>query len=289
MRRISLSAIVVLALVVIDLSFSVTYAKDNTTYKVKIFKVTKVSQSGNLQLRAWPSPKSRIKKSLPYNAKDLTETGKKKVVGRTKWLEVNWRNTRGWVNSHYLKKTGVLVKAKTDVATTRISRNTTPDEVATQKVATQAKKQAAIIVATSNEMPQTFGGDRYDHEMSQIAATELKMAYSGKADNSSRQRLDCSGSTPNFWNIKMNMAGKKMIVRLSKNKAFSVPINYHEWASPTKVRMNLGGNRGRNIVDVNLEKTDACNNGLSRTNFTYEINATINRKFYSGCCAVVSQ
>jgi uncharacterized membrane protein len=154
-------------------------------------------------------------------------------------------------------------------------------------VKSKAKINAIMPTTTPNEMPQVFGGDRYDQPV-QLAATEVKTAFSEKG-NASSKRLSCSGSTPSPWKIKVNMSNKKMLVRLPNNKAFSVPIKYHEWASATKVRMNLGGNRGRNIVDVNLEKTDACNNGLSKTNFTYEINATINRQFYSGCCGVVSR
>ena len=87
----------------------------------------------------------------------------------------------------------------------------------------------------------------------------------------------------------MNVTNKKMQINLKDGASFSVPINYHEWASSNKVRMNLGGNKGRNIVDVNLEKTDACSTGLSRTNYIYEVNATINREFFSGCCEAVSQ
>lgn len=288
MKRMTLSAFIVLALIMIDVTISVSYAKGKSNTKITIFKVTKVSPSGKLQLRAWPSGKSRIKKSLPYNAKDLTETGKKKVVGKTQWLEVNWKNTQGWVNSHYLKKTGVLLKAKPNTTIARASRNNNPSKATKKSVVKRARIQAILPSATTNEMPQTFGGDRYD-QPTQLAAAETKTAYSEKSNRPSNQQLNCSGNTPNLWNIKMNMSGKKMLIRLSKNKAFSVPIKYHEWASPTKIRMNLGGNRGRNLVDVNLEKTDACSNGLSRTNFTYEINATINRQFYSGCCSVVSQ
>ena len=279
MNRINLSVFIVLALILIDASLSVSYAKS----KITIFKVTKVSQNSKLHLRAWPSTKSRIKKSLPYNAKDLTETGKSRVIGKAKWVEVNWRNTRGWVNAHFLKKTGVLLHAtKPSVKiASPASRNTKSTKVTNMA----AKATIQPIISNENLPPQSFGGDRYDQPVQQLAASEVKTAFK---DHTPNKLLNCSGKNPRKWSIKLNMSNKKMLVKLNNN-AFNVPIKYHEWASPTKLRMNLGGNRGRNIVDVNLEKTDACSNGLSKTNFTYEINATINREFYSGCCGVVSQ
>ena len=277
MKRVMLSAFIVLTLIVIDATISVSYADT----KVTIFKVTKVSSGKKLHLRAWPSAKSRIKKSLAYNAKDLTETGKRKLVGRTKWLEVNWRNTKGWVNSRYLKKTGVLLHSKSKKVIARTSRNNNPKKVIAKST---SKIKAIIPTETPNEMPQPMGGDRYD-QPTQVAAREVKMAYA-KRSSADKKHLSCSGVTPKPWKIDVNMAGKSMRIGLANKKFFNVPIKYHEWASSTKVRMNLGGNRGRNLVDVNLEKTDACNNGLTKTNFTYEINATINRQFYSGCCSV---
>ena len=281
MKQITLSAFIVVLLIAIDITIiSSAYAGTKTT----IFKVTKVSQKGKLQLRAYPSTKSRIKKSLPYNAKDLTETVKKRVIkGSTQWIEVNWRNTRGWVNSHYLKKTGVLVhntksnkpKAPRAVAS-RTSRNTNTLRLVSMK-------PIKIQPVTPNELPQAFGGDRYD-QPTQIAATEMKMAYIDKNDQVAKKILSCSGNSPEPWNINMNITNKNMQVKLAKGRTFNLPINYHSWASPNKIRMGIGGNKGRNVVDVNLEKTDACSNGLSKTNYPYKVNATINRQFFSGCC-----
>jgi len=252
--------------------------------KITIFKVSKVAPGDKLHLRAWPSPKSRIKTSLPYNAKDLTETGKKRTIGKTTWVEVNWNGTRGWVNGHYLRKTGVLLHAKP----TRLAKKTNRNKSKNSVPDLQSTVKAVIPEAPLAEMPpQEFVGDRYDQPV-QLAASEVKTAFSPNETQSSRKLLDCAGNTPKPWHLKMNMANRKMLVQLPNNKQFSVPINYHDWASPTRVRMNLGGNKGRNIVDVNLEKTDACSNGLSKKNYTYEINATINRQFYSGCCGVIS-
>jgi len=283
MKQITLSILIVLALISIDATISMAYAKSNIT----IFKVTKVSPKGRLQLRAWPSPKSRIKVSLPHNAVDLTETGKQKILGKTKWLEVNWKNNRGWVNAHYLKKTGVLpgrrTSNKNNIAS-NTSRNTKKSKL-TKIVANTQKAQKSVAI----EIPKMPTENRYDQPEPSLAK-EFKTSYSASITPAQDGKiLSCIGSSPKAWSITMDVANKKMRVKSQGRSAFYVPINYHEWASPSKVRMNIGGNKGRNIIDVNLEKTDACSTGLSRKNYMYEVNATINHDFYSGCCEVISQ
>ena len=85
MKHTILSTLAVLAILSSNTVLSTAYADT----KVKIFKVSQLTKKQKLKLRAYPSPKSRIKVSLPYNAKDITETGKKKKVGRTTWRQVN--------------------------------------------------------------------------------------------------------------------------------------------------------------------------------------------------------
>ncbi len=296
MKRIMLSAFIVLALISIDATISMAYAKSNIT----IFKVTKVSTKNKLRLRAWPSPKSRVKVSLPHNAVDLLATGKKKNLGKSKWIEVKWQNNQGWVNARYLKKTGVLpisinkTPSAAVVAVTSGSRNiakavTNPVAKAKTKITTNRAREAKKNISnpTPNAMPQMPTENRY-YQPTQLAAREVKTTYTPNAESSDKI-LRCIGSSPRPWSIKLNTANKRMQVNFKNGQSFNVPINYHEWASSNKVRMNIGGNKGRNIVDVNLEKTDACSTGLSRTNYMYEVNATINRDFFSGCCETISQ
>ncbi len=283
MKRLSISAFIVFALISIDASITMAYAKTNADKKITIFKVNKVSPSNTLKLRAWPSTKSRIKQRLPYNAKDLTETGKQRVIGSTKWLEVNWRKDKGWVNANYLQKTGVLLRP--NQANSNVASRNNKSINAPQRTA----KISAAPVKSLNDRPAEYGGDRYD-QPTRGAATEMKTAFDiNEAKQSNARMLLCNGKNPKLWNIKMNTATRNMQIKFGKNKAFNVPINYHAWATPNEVRMNIGGNQGRNNVEVNLEKTNACYNGLSKTRFTYEVNATVNREFYSGCCEVVGQ
>jgi len=287
------SAFIVLALISIDATISIAYAKSNIT----IFKVTKISTKNKLRLRAWPSPKSRVKVSLPYNAVDLLATGKKKNLGKSKWIEVTWQNNQGWVNARYLKKTGVLPisinksQSAAVVAVTNGSRNSTKSKAqAKTKITTNRTKETKEIISspTPNAIPQMPTENRY-YQPTQLAVNEVKTAYSPSGARGDNKILRCIGSSPRPWSIKLNTANKRMQVKFKNGQSFNVPINYHEWASSNKVRMNIGGNKGRNIVDVNLEKTDACSTGLSKINYMYEVNATINRDFFSGCCETIPQ
>lgn len=283
MKRLSISTLIVFALISIDASITMAYAKTITDKKITIFKVNKVSPSKTLKLRAWPSTKSRIKQRLPYNAKDLTETGKQRVISGTKWMEVNWRKDKGWVNANYLQKTGVLlrpIQPNSNVASRNNKSINAPQRTA---------KVLAVPVDSLNDRPAEFGGDRYD-QPTQGAATEMKTAFDiNESNQPNAKMLLCNGKNPKLWNIKMNVANRNMNIKFGKSKAFNVPINYHAWATPNQVRINIGGNQGRNNVEVNLEKTNACYNGLSKTRFTYEVNATVNREFYTGCCEVIGQ
>ena len=277
MKRISITAFIVFALVIIDASITMTYAKTKTT----IFKVTEISPGKTLKLRAWPSTKSRIINRLPYNAIDLTETGKQRIIDKTKWLEVNWQDKQGWVEANYLTKTGVLVSAGHKASRNNKSLNSQPVQEISKSIVTPDDSLDA--------KPAELDGDRYD-QPTQMAASEIRTAFTENEEQSaSTQMLLCDGTNPKYWNIKMDVADRNMQIRFSKNQVFNVPINYHAWATPNKLRMNIGGNQGRNIVDVNLEKTNACYNGITKTRFSYEVNATINKDFYTGCCEVVQK
>lgn len=303
MKQITLPVFVVLTMIALDLSLSIAYANNKTT----IFKVAKVSPSGKLQLRAWPSTKSRVKVSLPYNAKDLLETGKQRDIGKSRWVQVKWQDNIGWVNNRYLKKTGVLLSQNKAVASRNnkttapapsatIAKNATPAKVTTQNPVIADTRSNPVIQPETNTnavpLPNEYQGDRYDQTLKPNQLTVAsKTAYSSrqpsnrqKADSSSWV-LNCAGSTPQNWKIKMDVAAQKMFVKLADSKEFNIPITYRKWAPGGQVRMEIGGGKGRNLVDATLEKTFACNNGLSKTNYSYMVNAAVNRgELLSGCC-----
>ena len=274
MKHLSLSALIVVGLIMFDASLTLAYADS----KVTIFKVTKVSPKNTLKMRAWPSNKSRIKVKLPYNAKDLTETGKQRVVAGANWLEVNWNNQQGWVKERYLKKTGVLLHAN-KVA----SRNANASKAASPSISRVIPTQ----VESLNDRPQELAGDRYDQNLEETVAEKVSYSESVKRKQGN-EILSCNGKNPSYWNIKLDTSKRYMQVKFPQQAAYNIPIKYHAWASPSRVSMNIGGTKGRNIVDVNLEKTNACFNDMSQSAFTYKVNATINNQNYSGCCQTVN-
>ena len=277
MKHKTLAALAVAALILVDVTLTISHA-ENTKNKVTIFKVTKVASNDSLNMRAWPSTKSRIKNKLPYNAKDLTETGKQRVVDGANWIEVNWQKNKGWVKSHYLVKTGVLLHAN-KIA----SRN--------PKATTNASSHISAILPTDdqllNEEPQELAGDRYDQSLEEGVAEKVSYAESTKR-NRGQQILSCNGKNPSYWNIKLDMANRNIQVKFPQKSAYNVPIKYHAWASENRVNMNIGGTKGRNIIDVNLKKTNACYNDMTQSALAYEVNATINDQYFSGCCQTVN-
>ena len=277
MKHLSLSALVVIALILFDATLTMAYAKS----KITIFKVTKVSPQNTLKMRAWPSTKSKIKTKLPYNAKDLTETGKERIISGSKWVEVNWQKNKGWVNARYLQKTGVLLHAN-KIA----SRN--PN--ATASASPSISKVISTPAESLNDRPQELAGDRYDQtleeNMSTPAAERVSYIESAKRDRN-KEILSCNGKNPSYWNIKLDMSNQNIQVKFPQKAGYNVPIKYHAWATPKKLRMNIGGTKGRNIIDVNLKKTNACYNDMTQKALAYEVNATINDQYFSGCCQTV--
>jgi len=274
MKKATITVLSALAFLSASTILSTTYADT----KITIFKVSQLSKKQKLNLRAYPSPKSKIIVSLPYNAKDLTETGKQKKIGRSLWRQVNWNKEQGWVNAQYLKKTGVLLRKSTS-----ISQN--------KKVSTSSSRniiKRAKVISTPDiipeDKPQSFGGDRYDQPVKMIT-NDVKVAYS-EQDTQEQTIFRCEGNKPQQWNIVMDISNNEMMLQMPGRSSFNMPIHYHEWESPSKVRMSLGGDKGRNMVDVNLERTDSCKNDNTSKIFSYEVNATINKNFYFGCCEI---
>ncbi len=67
-----------------------------------IYKVMRVGQGASLNLRAYPSSKSKIKVAIPHNASWVVKRNSSKKVGRSIWNKVVWNKEEGWVNSNFL-------------------------------------------------------------------------------------------------------------------------------------------------------------------------------------------
>lgn len=67
-----------------------------------IYKVMRVGQGNSLNLRIYPSVKSKIKVAIPHNASWVVKRKQSKKVGRSVWNKVVWNKEEGWVNSDFL-------------------------------------------------------------------------------------------------------------------------------------------------------------------------------------------
>ena len=67
-----------------------------------IYKVTRVGQGNSLNLRAYPSVKSKIQVAIPHNASWIVRRNKQKKIGSSVWSKVVWNKEEGWVNSSFL-------------------------------------------------------------------------------------------------------------------------------------------------------------------------------------------
>lgn len=173
-------------LITFDITLSVSYAKTATT----LYKVTKVSSNDSLHIRKWPGAKSRITASLPFNAKNIKGTGKRKTVGRSKWLEVKWKNNRGWVNSRFLKRSSLKISAKKKssrnkkvVRSRKLSRSTQKRQVSSRNtratpIAKSRNRNRRAQAENQMETPpiELFGGDRYDQTI-EVSAREVRASY----------------------------------------------------------------------------------------------------------------
>ena len=66
------------------------------------YSVTGVDVSDTLNIRAEPSSGSAIVGQIPSDATGISTLGGRVVVGASTWLEVQYRDLRGWVNGQYL-------------------------------------------------------------------------------------------------------------------------------------------------------------------------------------------
>ncbi len=82
----------------------ITFAIPFSAIAQDIYKVVHVAAGDTLNLRAYPSSKSRIKIKIPHNASWIVKRGVQKKVGRAVWSKVVWSHEEGWVNSHFLSK-----------------------------------------------------------------------------------------------------------------------------------------------------------------------------------------
>ncbi len=66
------------------------------------YRVTGVDSSDTLNVRAEPTTGSAVVGQLPSDATGISALGGQVEVGASTWLEIAYRDLRGWVNARYL-------------------------------------------------------------------------------------------------------------------------------------------------------------------------------------------
>lgn len=68
------------------------------------YDIHQVESWNSLNLRAFPSSKSRVIAEIPASAKGLVSSEKQVKKGSTYWKEVIWKDQKGWVSERFLKR-----------------------------------------------------------------------------------------------------------------------------------------------------------------------------------------
>ncbi len=218
---------------------------------LKVYEVTGVKAGDSLNVRAWPSPKSRVVLALPHNAKWVASSRQPIKKGNVNWQQIHWNGVSGWVNTQYLKY----------------------DSVSTKK-ALQRRNHRLQVQGKSRNVARS--------------APAARVAKKATVTRNSKVIMECGGNAP-FWSVSMDFTGKRMDVDLRDGKPFNTPVYYRKWIKQSN-KMVVNGGRGRNAVRATLTKTNACTDGITNIKYPFVIDATIagNRQV-SGCCRSVQR
>lgn len=218
--------------------------------QLDVFEVKGVKQGDSLNMRAWPSSKSRIIAALPHNAKWIASTRAPIKKEGSSWRKVHWNGESGWVNTNYIKL---------DPASTTKARERQSHRLTNQGRNSTEKKSSA---KTSTAQTQKTSGK-------QIV-------------------MECGGNAP-FWNINMNFTGKNLKVNLRDGAPFESPLYFRQWLK-NQNKMVVNSGRGRNAVRAILTKTNTCTDGITNIKYPFAVEATVSEtKKVSGCCRSVTR
>ncbi len=221
------------------------------TAQLKVYQVTNVKQGDSLNMRAWPSTKSRVVVALPHNAKWVASNRNPVKKGASNWQQIIWNGESGWVNTKYLKY---------DAASTYKARQRRNHRVNQQGHSSRNVTRKAPVRRVARAVVSKPAG---------------KQVF-----------MECGGAAP-FWNISMNFTGKSLKVDLRDGKKFTSPLYYRKWLKKSN-KMVVNSGRGRNAVRATLTKTNACTDGITNIKYPFSISATVaGNKKVSGCCRSV--
>ena len=84
-------------------SLLICFSLINPAIAENIYKVKNISQGKSLQLKKYPSKKSKTLVALPHDASWMIRRDRRrKVINKVVWRKVQWNKHQGWVSAYYL-------------------------------------------------------------------------------------------------------------------------------------------------------------------------------------------
>ena len=102
----------------IAIVFSVVIAASSASALLPYeYEVMGVAKTDGLNVRDDPHRYSSVREakivgSIPWNAKGVLGTGASVRIGKSRWIEIRYRNVRGWVNSAFMKRVSRMPDGK---------------------------------------------------------------------------------------------------------------------------------------------------------------------------------
>ena len=279
-------------------------ASDDQLYSVKI------KHEKALNLRAWPSNKSKIIIRIAPKSKNILFLGKRKLVAKDSWMKVRWHKQEGWVNAYFLQKQLASNKQavkKTNSIKPAVVKNNQIKVKPLKATPKPSVKPAAInrnlpskkpFVTPLLEKPKfnemERQGDRYRQPSDIPPATNIKTKLIQQpvraVQRRARSKLSCRGLKTDKWKLRMNMVSKKVWLKLEDRGVYSLPITFSQWDRNSYKRMTVVAGKGRERIKAVLNRNHLCRRSFLKSRYTYSINATVSRSgLLSGCCADFSR
>lgn len=145
MKHILLSSLLLIT------SFLFSTTATSAASKFKVYSVTKIKVGSSLQMRAWPSRKSKVILAIPHNATWVASSTKLLKKENIIWRKIHWNSITGWVDSNYLK----YDKDRTAKAKKRRKHRMKQQGLSQSKNSNTANKKTTV--AHSHNIPKASG------------------------------------------------------------------------------------------------------------------------------------
>lgn len=232
-----------------------------------LFQVNGVDSNDTLNIRQGAGMGNDVVGEIPANEQGIVFLGEERVVGKTRWLKVQWNTVTGWVSDRYM----------TEYETVAAPEN--EPEVVFEK--TQETKPQAII-ETEDVVVENV--DESQLEMSVVEDEQDTLADAVKKE----WVLQCGNRSP-YWRINIH---PEMIDLVKGEEKLSLPItaksqNKNRWN--TAIKTVVKGKTASNDLTVTIKYaySKRCYDTLNNLRVPYKVVTKFNDEEFNGCCRAV--